>query len=293
MLKTIMKSDRQKAFYWGLLIPTILLLLFFLVTPLVMLAEVSFREVDSYLNIQETYTFQHYIEVFQSGTYVKTIGTTLGVAFITGLCCMILAYPAAYMLVNARHSGLRTFLYILLIMPLLISMVVLSFAWIVLLAQNGMINQVLVNLNIIDQPLPMLWNLTAVVIALVQVLLPFAALPIANTLGDMNPKLKSASMSLGENRWKTFIKVTLPLSIPGLISGFVIVFSLAAGSYITALLIGGRMQPLLPLTIYQQVVQISNWPFAAALSFTLLVIVAICVLFLGWLLSRWEERVYG
>lgn len=288
-----MKSERQKLFYWGLLLPTIGLLGFFLVTPLIMLAELSFREVDPYLNLQDAYTFQHYVDVFQSTTYMKTIGITLLVAFITGISCVVLAYPAAYMLVNAKHSGLRTFLYILLIMPLLISMVVLSFAWIVLLAQNGMINQLLMKMNFIDEPIPMLWNLTAVVIALVQVLLPFAALPIANTLGDIDSRLKSASMSLGENRWKTFLRVTLPLSIPGLISGFIVVFSLAAGSYITALLIGGRLQPLLPLTIYQQVVQISNWPFAAALAFTLLVLVAICILFLGWLLNKWEERVYG
>lgn len=293
MIKKFTTSQKGKGFYWVLILPTILFLGFFLVIPLILLGDLSFRDTDNYQNTLSTYSFSQYMDVFTTGTYLKTIGVTISIALLTGVLCTILAYPAAYLLVNAKNRMVRTLLYILIVTPLLISMVVLSFAWIVLLAQNGMVNDVLMKLKIVSEPIPMLWNLKAVIIAFIQVLLPFAVLPIATSLGSIDPTLKRASMSLGESRIRTFLKVTLPLTLPGLIAGFIIVFSLAAGSYITPLLIGGRLQPLLPLTIYQQVAQISNLPFAAALSFTLLGSVVVVVSTLVWLLSRWEARMNG
>jgi putative spermidine/putrescine transport system permease protein len=145
-------------------------------------------------------------------------------------------------------------------------------------------------MHIINEPLSLLWNMKAVIIAYVQVMLPFAVLPIATSLTDINSNLRNASMSLGVGRIQTFFKVTFPLTIPGLITGAVIVFSLAAGSYITPLLVGGRMQPLLPLSIYQQVMQVFNLPLAAAMSMSLLIVVFLIVGLLGYGLKRWEAR---
>jgi putative spermidine/putrescine transport system permease protein len=196
------------------------------------------------------------------------------------------------MLVHAPNRGIRTFLYILLVSPLLTSVVVRTFAWIVLLAQNGLINEVLQKLRIVNQPLPLLWNMKAVIIAYIQVMLPFAVLPIATAMGEINPSLNKASMSLGVGKFRTFIRVTLPLTIPGLISGAVIVFSLAAGSYITPLMVGGGIQPLLPLAIYQQALQVANLPLAGALSITLLIVVLIVVALLGLILKHWEARLH-
>mgnify|MGYP001438192129 CR=1 FL=1 len=292
-MRRFIKNQRNKGFYWLLLLPSVLFLIGFLVIPFVLLADLSFRDVDAYMNTQETYSFAQYAEVFSSSTNIKTVGITLIVAFITAILTLTLAYPAAYLLVYAKRSFVRTLLYIILITPLLTSMVVLSFAWIVILAQNGLINQILVSLNVIDEPLSMLWNMQTVIVAYIQVLLPFAVLPIATSLSDIDPSLTKASMSLGENRIRTFFRVILPLTIPGFIAGFIIVFSLAAGSYITPLLLGGRLLPLLPLNIYQQVIQMSNLPLAAALSFTLLAGVGIVVSFFVWMLNRWEARMNG
>jgi len=214
-------------------------------------------------------------------------------ALITTLLCLVLAYPAAYLLVRAPNRKLRALFYIMLVSPLLTSVVIRTFAWIVLLAQNGLINEILIKLNIIGEPLSLLWNMRAVIIAYVQVMLPFAVLPIATSLSDLNPNLRNASMSLGAGRIQSFFKVTLPLTIPGMITGAIIVFSLAAGSYITPLLVGGRMQPILPLSIYQQVMQVFNLPLAAAMSISLLVIVFIFVGILGLVLKRWETRMHG
>ncbi|MEC1260146.1 ABC transporter permease [Bacillus swezeyi] len=288
-----MAGDNQKRFYWILLMPALLFLGVFLVFPFVLLLILSFRDVDGMMNMLDTYSFSHYIEVFTSDVYLKTVGTTLWTALKTTVFCLLLAYPAAYLLVKAPTRKWRALFYILLVSPLLTSVVIRTFSWIVLLSQNGIINEALLSMKLIEKPLPLLWNMNAVIIAYVQVMLPFAVLPLAGSLGEVKPNLKYASMSLGAGRLRTFFCVTLPLTIPGIITGAMIVFSLAAGSYITPLLVGGRMQPLLPLSIYQQVMQVFDLPLAAAMSFTLLAAVCVIIAILGILLKRWEARMSG
>ncbi|MGE6631991.1 ABC transporter permease [Bacillus sp. NPDC077027] len=285
------KSNRR--FHWFMLLPALLFLIVFLLVPLVMVFVLSFRDVDSMMNTLQSYSLSQYVHVFTTGAYVKAIGSTIWVAIQTTVLCLLMAYPAAYLLVRAPSRRLRAFLYILLVSPLLTSVVIRTFAWIVLLSQNGLINGILLDLHFIQEPLSMLWNMNAVIIAYVQVMLPFAVLPIATSLTDMNRNLRQASMSLGAGRVRTFFCVTLPLTIPGMITGAIIVFSLAAGSYITPLLVGGRMQPLLPLSIYQQVMQVYNLPLAAAMSFTLLLCVLVVVSILSYLLKRWEARMHA
>ncbi|WP_226566563.1 ABC transporter permease [Bacillus stratosphericus] len=283
-------KKKNQRFHWFMLLPACLFLVVFLLVPLVMMFVLSFRDVDSMMNTLQSYSFSQYIYMFTTDAYVKAIGSTVWVALKTTVICLLMAYPAAYLLVKAPTPRLRAFLYILLVSPLLTSIVIRTFAWIVLLSQHGLINGMLLDLHVIEQPLSMLWNMNAVIIAYVQVMLPFAVLPIATSLTEMDRHLRQASMSLGAGRIRTFLHVTLPLTIPGMITGAIIVFSLAAGSYITPLLVGGRMQPLLPLSIYQQVMQVYNLPLAAAMSFTLLVCVLVVVSLLSYLLKCWEAR---
>ncbi len=287
------RKETKQVFHWLLLMPTLLFFGVFLIFPLALLIVLSFRDVDSMLNTLNTYSFSHYLEVFTSGVYIHAIASTVWLAVVTTVLCLLFAYPAAYLLVRAPGRKLRALFYILLVSPLLTSVVIRTFAWIVLLAQNGLVNEALIKLHLISEPLSLLWNMNAVIIAYVQVMLPFAVLPIATSLSETNPSIKNASMSLGAGRIYTFFKVTLPLTIPGIITGAIIVFSLAAGSYITALLVGGRMQPILPLSIYQQVMQIFNLPLAAAMSISLLVIVFVVVGLLSLVLKRWEARMHG
>lgn len=289
------KSTKKKnqLFHWLFLLPTLLFFGVFLVLPFALLIKLSFQDVDAMLITLNTYSFSQYIEVFSTPVYLKTIWSTIWVAFLTTVICLLLAYPAAYLLVRAPGPKLRALFYILLVSPLLTSVVIRTFAWIVLLAQNGLINESLLKLNIIEEPLSMLWSMKAVIIAYVQVMLPFAVLPIATSLSETNTNLRNASMILGANRIQTFLKVTLPLTIPGAITGAIIVFSLAAGSYITPLLVGGRMQPFLPLSIYQQVMQVFNLPLAAAMSISLLIIVFLIVGMLSYILKRWEARMHA
>ncbi|AGN34826.1 ABC transporter permease [Bacillus paralicheniformis] len=288
-----MGALEQKRFYWVLLVPVLLFLGVFLVLPLVLLLLLSFRDVDAMMNTLDTYSFSQYVEVFSSDIYLKTIGITLWTALKTTVLCLVMAYPAAYLLVKAPTGRLRALFYILLVSPLLTSVVIRTFSWIVLLSQNGIVNEALISLKLIEKPLPLLWNMNAVIIAYVQVMLPFAVLPLAGSLNEMKPDLKFASMSLGAGRLRTFFFVTLPMTVPGLLTGAMIVFSLSAGSYITPLLVGGRMQPLLPLSIYQQVMQVFHLPLAAAMSITLLAVVSVVIGILGFFQKRWEARING
>lgn len=288
-----MGAVEQKRFYWFLLVPVLLFLGVFLVLPLVLLLFLSFRDVDAMMNTLDTYSFSQYVEVFSSDIYLKTIGITLWTALKTTVLCLVMAYPAAYLLVKAQTGRLRALFYILLVSPLLTSVVIRTFSWIVLLSQNGIVNEVLISMKVIEKPLPLLWNMNAVIIAYVQVMLPFAVLPLAGSLSEVKPDLKFASMSVGAGRLRTFFFVTLPMTVPGLLTGAMIVFSLSAGSYITPLLVGGRMQPLLPLSIYQQVMQVFHLPLAAAMAITLLAVVSVVIGILGFFQKRWEARING
>lgn len=199
-----MGALEQKRFYWVLLVPVLLFLGVFLVLPLVLLLLLSFRDVDAMMNTLDTYSFSQYVEVFSSDIYLKTIGITLWTALKTTVLCLVMAYPAAYLLVKAPTGRLRALFYILLVSPLLTSVVIRTFSWIVLLSQNGIVNEALISLKLIEKPLPLLWNMNAVIIAYVQVMLPFAVLPLAGSLNEMKPDLKFASMSLGAGRLRTF-----------------------------------------------------------------------------------------
>jgi putative spermidine/putrescine transport system permease protein len=292
-MSNLKETLKLNAFPWLMLTPCLVFLLLFLLVPLLLLFDQSLTNVDSLLNPLPGYSFAQYLIVFSEPQYRYALWTTLWVSLLTAVITVLLAWPAAWLLVSLKQRGLRTVLYVILISPLLTSVVIRTFAWIVLLAQNGLINGFLLFTGLIPQPLSLLWNMNAVVIAYVQVMLPFAVLPLITSLNDIAPSLRLAAMSLGATPAQTFRRVILPLTLPGMLTGFIIVFSLAAGSYITPLLIGGRLQPLLPIAIYQQAMQIANLPLAAALSLTLLVMTLAVAGVTGLFLKRWEKKNYG
>ncbi|MCG8708400.1 ABC transporter permease [Brenneria sp. 4F2] len=285
-------GTKRHLFPWLLLTPCLIFLLLFLLAPLLLLLDQSVTQVDSLLEPLPGFSLVQYLTVFTQHEYLYALWTTIWVSVLTALLTVALAWPAAWLLVTVKARFWRVLLYVILISPLLTSVVIRTFAWIVLLAQNGLINSFLLKTSLIPEPLSLLWNMNAVVIAYVQVMLPFAVLPLLTSLNEIAPALRLASMSLGATPAQTFRRVIVPLTLPGMITGFIIVFSLAAGSYITPLLIGGRLQPLLPIAIYQQAMQIANLPLAAALSLSLLVITLIVAGLAGAVLKR-REKNYG
>ena len=163
------------------------------------------------------------------------------------------------------------------VLPILTSVVVRTFAWIVILGREGVMNHALRALGLIDQPVPLLFTETGVIVVLAQVQMPLMVLPLFATLSRIDPNLGDASAALGAGAWRTFFRVTLPLSTPGLVAGCILVFSACATAFVTQTLIGGARLVYMPLHIYQQAIGANNWPFAAAISvvFTIAVMIVI------------------
>jgi putative spermidine/putrescine transport system permease protein len=153
------------------------------------------------------------------------------------------------------------------------SVVVRSYGWMILLANSGLVNEALLALGLVDTPVQLLFNLTGVVIALVAILLPYMVLTLVPVIQNVDAALEEAAQSLGARPWRTFRDVVLPLSLPGVAAGSILVFVLAIAAYATPRLVGGSRLLVIPIFVYDQAMALLNWPFAAATSFVLLALV--------------------
>lgn len=203
------------------------------------------------------------------GYYVIILWRTLRIAGLTTLGCLVLGYPLALSLTRSRGRA-RTVKLLLIVSPLFVSVVVRSYGWVLLLGNRGVVNGLLSRLGIIDDPIRFLYTEAAVVIALVESLLPFMALSIAAVLDRLGSDVHEAARGLGASPLQVFWHVSLPLSIPGAVSGALLVFMVSLGSYATPALLGGSRIRVLVTEIYTQATSVFDWPLAAALSFVLL-----------------------
>ena len=279
--------NKRKKIYWLMMLPALIFLLVFMVVPIVFIIQ------QSLISEAGAFSFERYAQILTSARDWKAIGLTIGVALLVTGFCELLAYPVAYLMARTKSRSWKTVFYIILVSPLLTSVVIRSFAWIVLLTQNGIINTILIAAGVTEKPLTLLWNLKAVILVYVQVLLPFAVMPLFSAFEEISTDYEKASKSLGMGRVATFFKIILPLTVTGAVSGGVMVFALTAGSYITPLLIGGGRQDFLPVRIYQQAIQLMDLQGAGAYSCVLLILVLLIILPVEYALKRWERKVYG
>lgn len=201
--------------------------------------------------------------------YVDALLRTFGIAAAATVLCVLLGLPAAYLLVHGSPLTMRLGMLALLL-PLWTSVLVRSASWLVLLQENGLVNQVLVALHLIETPLALVYNRTGVLIALTHVLLPYAVLPISNSMKSLSPTQMRAASSLGAAPLTRFVRIYLPQILPGIAAGAMLVFIIALGYYITPLLLGGPSDQLLPYYIAYNATQTVNWGLAAALGGSLL-----------------------
>lgn len=213
------------------------------------------------------------------GQYAKFLGDgfNLGILFNTlwlglrvTLLSLLVGFPLAYVYTQTppRWQGL---LLLLVLLPLLTSSVVRTFAWVVILGRQGIVNSVLLDWGLIEAPLKLLYTPGAVVVALAQIELPLMVLPLITTLSNQDANLRQASLALGAGHWRTFRQVTLPLAMPGLLAGSLLVFASSVSAFVTQTLVGGGQQMFMPFYMYQQAIQAGNYPFAAAVAILLLV----------------------
>jgi len=200
--------------------------------------------------------------------------TTIMLGVCTALVTLVIGYPIAYYLARST-SRWRHYVFVIMFAPLLFSIVIRTFGWIVLLGSNGLLNDLLIKLGVIDAPVVWLYNFPMTVIGLVHVFLPFMVLSILSSLTRVDQRIEDAAAILGAGPWRTFRHVTLPLSSQGIFGGCAIVFSLTVGAYVTPRLLGGGRVQVLATEIYTQMLEIGDWGMAALLGAALTVVTLI------------------
>lgn len=214
------------------------------------------------------WTLAHYTALLDDTVFAKTFWTTFNTSIIVTFGCLILGYPVAMGLVRAKTMA--PLILIVILLPFWTSVLVRSYAWMVLLGRHGLVNEALLALGMIDRPIRILNTPLATQIAMIHILLPYMILPIANALRQIDPSLLRAAAGLGATPSMAFRQVVLPLSMPGVAAGTLLVFVMALGFYITPAMVGGPRDITLSMLIAQQVDQL-NWAYAATLSAVLLV----------------------
>jgi ABC-type spermidine/putrescine transport system permease subunit I len=216
---------------------------------------------------EPTWSVVHYKELMSDTVFFHTLSNTLYTAVIVTLGTLVLGYPVALALTRAKR--LAPLILVIVLLPFWTSVLVRSYAFMVLLGRHGLINEALLSAGLIDRPLRILNTSLAVYIGMIHILMPYMILPIANALRQIDPSLARAAAGLGSPPWRTFLQVTLPLSIPGVAAGGLLVFVLSLGFYITPAMLGGPRDITLSMLIANQVDQL-NWAYAACLSTVLL-----------------------
>ena len=257
-----------------LVLPLAALFVVFFVAPLCVLVAMSLSTGAGLSG----WTPAYYIKFFTDPFNYSILWSTIVLGVKATLVCLVFGYPIAWI---ASRAGARwqAILLFLVILPIMTSVVVRTFSWIVILGRQGLLNQIALGLNLTSEPLRLLFTEPGVVMVLAQVQMPLMVLPILTVMAKTDPNLADASRALGAGEWRTLWKVTLPLSLPGVIAGCILTYSASVTAFVTQTLIGGARLVYMPLHIYQQAIGANNWPFAAAISvifmFAVLVVVAL------------------
>jgi len=215
------------------------------------------------------YTLDMYRQIFRVPVYLQVILATFKVSALVTMVCLALGYPLAYMLATRRPRTAQL-LMIIVVLPFFTSIIVRTYAWMVLLGRNGIVNQYLMALGLSDKPLLLLYNQGGVVIGMSYVLLPYMVLTVYSVMRSIDPRLVRAAHSLGASRLQAFRRVFLPLSLPGIAGGTLLVFILSLGFFITPALMGGPGDMMIAMLIEREVEITLNWSFASALAVILL-----------------------
>jgi spermidine/putrescine transport system permease protein len=263
-------SDPRRRTFWLLSLPSAGALALFLILPLLFMIALSFRaDLTGQLLAPFVPTIKQYAKVFGTGSYWNLLGISTLMAFGVATVATLAAYPLAYFL--AFRAGKRAGLYlILLLVPFWTSYLLRVMAWRLMLDSSGVVNSILIGLGLTKDPLDLLYNRGAVVLTLIYVWIPFAMLPILAAMGRIDVRLHDAAADLYASGWQQLLRITLPLSLPGIIAAFFMVFIPTVGEYVTPLLVGGTGGSMYGNIVQAFFVQAANWPLGAALSVIML-----------------------
>jgi spermidine/putrescine transport system permease protein len=274
-VKKSSKANRERkpgSYIMGL--PVSFWLFIIVITPVILMFIMSFKLKSGY-DIVNTFTFGNYLEFFRNPTYWKILLKSFRMAFTVSFTAIVASYPLAYF-ISRRLRKFRNLFYMMIITPLWVSYLIRIIAWRTILGNKGLLNSLLMNIGITKEPLEfLLYNQVSVVIALTYIAIPFVFIPLYTSLEKIPNNLIDAARDLGANEFNTFISVILPLSAPGLFTGFMLSFIVALGDYIIPQQLGGTGGIMFGNIIWSQFGTASNWPQGSALGFILFFIAAV------------------
>ena len=260
---------------WILLSPALIAITLLLFVPLAFIVVYSFWLCTATGADIAGFHLDNWSEALTDRFYRDILFNTLKIAAVTTVVCAVAGYPAAYFI--ARSNRNKGFLLLLLMLPFWVSYIIRTMSWINILGVSGALNSFLLWTGIISEPLQMLYNEATVILGLVHFLMPFMILNVFVSVDGIDQNLESAANSLGATKLQTFVSVTLPLSLPGLAAGGLLCFVLAAGTYITPLVLGGPRDAMFANLVFEAIITQLNWPLGSALSLMLLVVLGILV----------------
>lgn len=265
-----------------LLIPCIVLVAYFMIVPLMEIIIPTFTNTEGGM-------FNTYKEFFTDSYMMSIFLRTIKISLISSLICMTIGVPVSYY-ISRVSKKLRGLFIALTVFPILTNSVVRSFAWMSILGKNGLINTLLTKLNIINEPLSLLYTEGAIIVGTVYIFLPLMIISLVGVMENIDNDLLEAAESLGANKLKSFFKVVFPLSLPGLIVGTVLVFTGSLTAYTTPQLLGGNKNTVLATLIYQKTMTLGDWQGAAVVATIMIVVTLIVIKGINFLASRLDKR---
>ncbi len=276
---------------YALVAPAIVIIVGFMVLPLGLMLTYSFLEPGRYGGVVWSYSPEAYIRFFFERdlddslvfnlAYVRIFFRSFALAFVTTLVALLIGFPAA-LYIAMQSPRWRNFLIFLVTVPFWTNLLVRNYAWILILREQGLINEGLLAVGVIEAPIRMIYNNFGITVGLVYSFIPFMVLPIYASLERIDFRLVEAAYDLGANRWQALRRIILPLARPGIYAGCILVFIPCLGAYVTPALLGGGRNLMIGNLIQLQFGASQNWPFGAALAFVLMAIVLLSMLFYLW-----------
>lgn len=271
-------AKAQIANLWLLLPAVVVVLLFFVLPVALIVPQSAYRDGH--------FTWAVYWSVLTDSYYALVLWRSMWLSFVSTVVCILLAYPIAYYATRLAGRKYKRYIYMIVLAPLFTTAVIRVLAWTIILGNQGLVNTLAQALGLADAPVRMLYTETAIMTGLVYTMVPFAVLTIGSVLENLDGTLEESARDLGATPFEAFLRVTLPLSVPGVSAGAILVFALCLSAYVTPALLGGGRIKVMASLIFEQFMRTSNWPLGSAIACLLLIVTGVVIYAYGRALER-------
>jgi putative spermidine/putrescine transport system permease protein len=255
----------------ALLVPASVLTTLIFLMPLIVFLRFSFNHHVPGKFMVDAFTVENYVRFFGNSYYLGILKRTIYTALVATFLTLVFAFPVAYYMAHAT-AKIKSLLVILLVFPMMVGGVIRSMGWIGLLSETGLINRILIGLHFIASPIKLLYTTRAVIFVIATIEIPMMTITLEAILESIHPDIEAAAYNLGAGNFQTFRKITLPLAMPGILAGTLLVFVQSMNTYTTSRMIGGQKLPLMAPALYTELTDGLNWPFSATMAMILLVL---------------------